>query len=883
MNKKKDLSILARAARMLLAVMMLTTLGAQTARADNPVSVDCSYLYNGTNGWGYYGGTTGGTAIASIDNGNGPTSISSGDDVAAGTEVTLTATPADGYKFVEWEVYGVTLANPFSATTTFTMPNNSVDIFAHFVPSNMLVVRTSATGLGTVQVSLDKTSWDISLVNVAEGTKVYYRFTPNSGYHLENYSISSGGNAVATDNTDNSFVMPNGDVTITADFSALYVTMIPAQGGGTYREVDGTKLYVTPATGYYLKSVTKEGIQQPLESIAPVDGDPYYSVSAGDIITITFHKWGDYDDVRVTFNMKGHGANPGARSLHLNDKVTRPADPTADGYVFRGWFTNSSCTSPYDFDTVLDNSLHYDTSNDRYTLTLYAGWIEEASLSGTCGKVDATAEPPLDGSEVTWAVTKGTGSDDYDVLTISGVGAMADYGDGGAPWYNFRNIIKTIVIDEDVTAIGNYAFFYFVNVSSDITIPASVTSIGMSSFQRVSESTTAGIHISAAEGSALTSIGGKAFNLANASIDLSRCTSLTAISNGLVFRKLTKDVTLPSSLTSICKNAFNIYSEDPFLGDHVYVVVPDGKALSVTITLDEGTESVVLEPTDGKADILDCLYADPANRAASRALTLALVDMLGDNYCTMTGWDGTTRSVFLNRTIPAGKKQTLCLPFAPTALYGLGTVWEFTGIESGKVVMTERTLSTDGALKANTPYIFAATNNLSGILFNDAVITIGDDPKTTKSKKDEYTFTFHGTYTDKTWEATSDEVTQGKIYGFMMQDNDGQQVGQFVKARRRTHLRPFSCWLEYSGELTGTQTSSARRRTAAEELPDVIEIVWQSAEAPGEATGIETVVTSPDPSCRRGSEWYSLDGRRLSGKPSAKGVYINNGKKIVIK
>ena len=29
--------------------------------------------------------------------------------------------------------------------------------------------------------------------------------------------------------------------------------------------------------------------------------------------------------------------------------------------------------------------------------------------------------------------------------------------------------------------------------------------------------------------------------------------------------------------------------------------------------------------------------------------------------------------------------------------------------------------------------------------------------------------------------------------------------------------------------------------------------------------------------------WYSLDGVRLNGKPSAKGVYINNGKKVVIK
>lgn len=33
----------------------------------------------------------------------------------------------------------------------------------------------------------------------------------------------------------------------------------------------------------------------------------------------------------------------------------------------------------------------------------------------------------------------------------------------------------------------------------------------------------------------------------------------------------------------------------------------------------------------------------------------------------------------------------------------------------------------------------------------------------------------------------------------------------------------------------------------------------------------------------RGEAWFTLDGRRLSGKPSQSGVYLNNGKKIVIK
>ena len=34
---------------------------------------------------------------------------------------------------------------------------------------------------------------------------------------------------------------------------------------------------------------------------------------------------------------------------------------------------------------------------------------------------------------------------------------------------------------------------------------------------------------------------------------------------------------------------------------------------------------------------------------------------------------------------------------------------------------------------------------------------------------------------------------------------------------------------------------------------------------------------------RNADEWYSVDGRKLSGRPTAKGVYINNGKKTIVK
>jgi hypothetical protein len=29
--------------------------------------------------------------------------------------------------------------------------------------------------------------------------------------------------------------------------------------------------------------------------------------------------------------------------------------------------------------------------------------------------------------------------------------------------------------------------------------------------------------------------------------------------------------------------------------------------------------------------------------------------------------------------------------------------------------------------------------------------------------------------------------------------------------------------------------------------------------------------------------WYSLDGRKLEGKPTVKGIYIHNGRKEVVK
>ena len=48
----------------------------------------------------------------------------------------------------------------------------------------------------------------------------------------------------------------------------------------------------------------------------------------------------------------------------------------------------------------------------------------------------------------------------------------------------------------------------------------------------------------------------------------------------------------------------------------------------------------------------------------------------------------------------------------------------------------------------------------------------------------------------------------------------------------------------------------------------------------GETTNINANV---NPNANSNSGWYTLDGYRLNGKPTTSGIYVNNGRRVVIK
>ena len=157
--------------------------------------------------------------------------------------------------------------------------------------------------------------------------------------------------------------------------------------------------------------------------------------------------------------------------------------------------------------------------------------------SGTCG-----AEG--DGSNLTWTL------DSEGVLTISGTGAMKDYAfySNKAPW-SYQEI-RSAVIDNGVTSIGDYAFCHCDYLAS-VIIPNSVTSIGRYAFSYCPSLTSVAIPDS------VTSIGHGAFEGCASLTSVTIPSSVTSI-GGSAFQRCSSltSVTIPDSVTSIGDHAF---------------------------------------------------------------------------------------------------------------------------------------------------------------------------------------------------------------------------------------------------------------------------------------------------------------------------------------
>ena len=197
-------------------------------------------------------------------------------------------------------------------------------------------------------------------------------------------------------------------------------------------------------------------------------------------------------------------------------------------------------------------------------------------LSGSCGE------------SVTYTLNTETG-----LLTISGTGFMYDFEDA-SPWYSNSNSnsnsIKTIVIENGVTSIGEKAFSNCSKLTS-VTIPNSVTSIGESAFSDCSSLTSVTIPNS------VTSIGDYAFgaceNLTSVTVS-DTCWNKLQIESGnddLIWAKYGSTIT-----EIISDEVYFDYNENEFykITDSLLLQKINEKLSSHGITINTDTNTVTI-------------------------------------------------------------------------------------------------------------------------------------------------------------------------------------------------------------------------------------------------------------------------------------------------
>ncbi|QVJ80088.1 MULTISPECIES: hypothetical protein [Prevotellaceae] len=258
----------------------------------------------------------------------------------------------------------------------------------------------------------------------------------------------------------------------------------------------------------------------------------------------------------------------------------------------------------------------------------------------------------------------------------------------------------------------------------------------------------------------------------------------------------------------------------------------------------------------------------------------------------------TVNHVTSNRVFTPGKASTVMLPFNYTCNGEEGgTFYKFVGVkkENDKWVATMQETGNDanneGTLIANTPYLFMPTaTEMTFPNINGSVALSTEGGGNCETADPGSHWTFKGTYWFKEWNSndyyyTAEEI--GRAYGFAGVAKDGINVGDFVRVASGAKIRPMRAYLLWNDTPNNTRSMT---RGTIDELPSSIVVRLLSNVGPGNqgdddnqggTTAIGTLDTETGEIDFGG--WYDMSGHKLSAQPTKKGLYIHNGKKVIIK
>ena len=293
--------------------------------------------------------------------GNG-TASASPDKAVAGTEITLTATPANGYHFKEWEVEspaGLVITN-----NKFLMPDSDVEVKAIFeedappAPTEFTItVKTDGNGTASA-----------SHVKAVAGTEITLTATPKTGYHFKEWQVISGGMAIE----NNKFLMPDSNVEVKAIFEedapptpTEFTISVKTDGNGTAssspaKAAAGTEitLTATPNKGYHFKE------WQVISGGVTIKDDKFTMPDGNVEVKAIFEKDAPPAPTEFIVTFDGNGGTPSVGSMTTtNQKLSSLPSASRSKHSFDGWYTEKSGGTKITTDTVFSANT-----------TVYAHW-----------------------------------------------------------------------------------------------------------------------------------------------------------------------------------------------------------------------------------------------------------------------------------------------------------------------------------------------------------------------------------------------------------------------------------------------------------------------------------------------------------------------------
>ena len=254
--------------------------------------------------------------------------------------------------------------------------------------------------------------------------------------------------------------------------------------------------------------------------------------------------------------------------------------------------------------------------------------------------------------------------------------------------------------------------------------------------------------------------------------------------------------------------------------------------------------------------------------------TVAVIDgdYIGADAVEITS-DIQVDEVVFNRKFEVGKTSTIMLPFSiDTSKVKGGTFFKFNRVaeENGARKVKIGYVKTQ-ELGANTPYLVMPTENT--LTFSGKVIFNTNVAPTEVLTKDAWEFV--GTNAFKSFD---DDPELGNIWGFAGQAQKGVNVGQFVRAGQNVTIKPLRAYLVEHKDVAFAKTAGKSFNSGNWGFNEIdVEIIDENDNVI--ATG--TLDTATD--SIRVNNWYDLSGRKLNSKPTTRGTYYYNGKRVIVK